>query len=147
MVDDEITNRIAELSPAARELFWEVLRWGANTEYTVSPEEVLSGELLERLKALPLEDRRGIMRLWGAIGHRGREEGLRLQAEAIRHEGFIKLIERAQELDQRAGRPVNENMTLEEAIPKLEAAGELDALQREYLRSVKGEIIWVPREE
>jgi hypothetical protein len=36
---------------------------------------------------------------------------------------------------------------LRRAIPKLEGAGKLDVLEREYLESVKGEIVWVPREE
>jgi hypothetical protein len=31
------------------------------------------------------------------------------------------------------------------AVPKLEAAGELDTLGREYLNSVKDEIIWGPK--
>jgi hypothetical protein len=29
---DEITSRIAQLSPAAQELFWEVEEWGEGTE-------------------------------------------------------------------------------------------------------------------
>jgi hypothetical protein len=146
-MDEDIAKRISRLSPAARDLFLEVMRWGGDTEFAVSPEEVLSGDLLERLKALPLEDRRGIVSLWGDIGRWELEEGTRLQAEAIRFEGFAKLIGRAQELDRQAGRPVNEDMTLEEAIPKLEAAGKLDTLEREYLEAVKGEVVWVPRKE
>ena len=59
----------------------------------------------------------------------------------------MKLIERAQELDRRAGRPVNEAMTLKEAVPKLEAVGELGLLEREYLKSVKDELVWVPVDE
>jgi hypothetical protein len=59
----------------------------------------------------------------------------------------MKLIARAKELDRRAGRPVNEAMTLEEAVPKLEAAGELGLLEREYLKSVRGELVWVPVDE
>jgi hypothetical protein len=50
----------------------------------------------------------------------------------------------AQELNRRAGRHVNENMTLEEVVPKLEEAGELGTLDREYLNSVKDELVWVP---
>ena len=67
--------------------------------------------------------------------------------EAVQAEGFIKLIERAQELDRRAGRPADEAMTLKEAVPKLEAVGELGLLEREYLKSVKDELVWVPVDE
>jgi hypothetical protein len=146
-MDDEIKARIARLSPEARELFWEVMRRGEEFGFLAPPLEVLDNELLSRIKGLPVDERREFFGVFGFVARQGREEAIRLQAEAIRFEGFAKLIERAQELDRQAGRRVNEDMTLEEAIPKLEAAGKLDALEREYLESVKGEVVWVPREE
>jgi hypothetical protein len=146
-MDDEIEARIARLSPAARELFWEVMRRGEEFGFRAPPLEVLDNELLSRIKGLPVDERREFFRVFGSVARQGREEAIRLQADAIRFEGFAKLIERAQELDRQAGRPINEDMTLKEAIPKLEAAGKLDALEREYLESVKDEIVWVPREE
>jgi len=42
--------------------------------------------------------------------------------EAVRAEGFIKLIKRAQELERRAGRPIKQDMTLGEALARLEEA-------------------------
>jgi hypothetical protein len=35
-------------------------------------------------------------------------------------------------------------MILEDVVPKLEEAGELGTLDREYLNSVKDELVWVP---
>ena len=146
-MDDEIEARIARLSPEARELFWEVMRRGEEFGFLAPPLEVLDNELLSRIKGLPVDERREFFGVFGSVARQGREEAIRLQAEAIRFEGFAKLIEQAQELDRQAGRRFNEVMSLEEAIPKLEAAGKLDALEREYLESVKGEVVWVPREE
>jgi hypothetical protein len=143
-MDDEIRARIEGLSPEARELFWEVERRGEQFEFRAPPLELLDDELLSRIKNLSVGDQRAFFGLVGAIADHAHDEALRLEADAVRAEGFIKLIERAQELDRQAGRPVNEHMTLEEAIPKLEAAGELDVLEREYVESVKDEIIWVP---
>ena len=36
---------------------------------------------------------------------------------------------------------------VKEAVPKLEAVGELGLLEREYLKSVKDELVWVPVDE
>jgi hypothetical protein len=146
-MDDEIEARIERLSVEAQELYWEVMRRGEEFEFYAPPLEVLDDELLTRIKALPIDDRREFFGVFSASARKGREEGVRLEAEAIKFEGFAKLIERAQGLDREAGRPVNEDMTLEEAIPKLEAAGKLDTLEQEYVKSVWGEIVWVPREE
>jgi len=145
-VDEEIVGRIERLSPEARALFWEVQRRGEETEFRVPPDESVTN-LHQRMANLPPQDLAEFIGLFRAIARRAREEGLRLEAEGVRHEGFMEIIERAQELDRRAGRPVNETMTLGEAIPKLEAAGELDLLEREYLKSAKDELIWVPVDE
>ncbi len=145
-MSEDIADRIERLSPEARALFWEVRQRGEEFEFYAPAIEVLDDELLSRIKELPVGDQREFFGLFGAIARRDYEEAARLQAEAVRAEGFIKLIERAQDLDRRAGRPIKENMSLGEAIPKLEAAGELDILEREYLNSVKNEIIWVPKD-
>jgi hypothetical protein len=146
-MDEEIKARIERLSPEGRELFWEVMRRGEALKFSAPAMEVLDDELLARIKDMSVEDQREFFGVFGVLADRDLEEGMRLRAEAIRFEGFAKLIERAQELDRQAGRPVNEDMTLKEAIPKLETAGKLDALEREYVESVKNEIVWVPREE
>jgi hypothetical protein len=146
-MDNEVEARIERLSAEARELFWEVMRRGEEFGFGAPLLEVFDDELLSRIKGLPIDGQREFFGVFGAMARRDQAEAERLQAEAIRFEGFAKLIERAQELDRQAGRPVNEDMTLEEAIPKLETAGKLDTLEREYVESVKDEIIWVPREE
>jgi hypothetical protein len=145
-MDDEIADRIEKLSPEARALFWEVERRGEEAEFKVPADELVAN-LHQRMASLPPQDRSEFVDVFHAIARQAEEEGLRLQAEGVKHEGFAKLIERAQELDRHAGRPVNEAMTLEEAVPKLEEAGELGLLEREYLKSVWGELVWVPVDE
>jgi hypothetical protein len=132
-MDDEIADRIEGLSPEARALFWEVQRRGEETEFRVPAHELVTN-LNRRMLDLSPYDQVEFLELFGAIGRRELEEGFRLEAKGIKQEGCAKLIKRAQELDRYAGRPVNEAMTLEEAVPKLEAAGELGLLEREYLR-------------
>jgi len=145
-MDDEIAGRIERLSPDARALFWEIERRGEEVEFKVPPDELVLN-LRQRIADLPVQDQPELVDIFGVIARQDHEEGLRLKAEGVRHEGFMEIIGREQELDKRAGRAVNEAMTLKEAVPKLEAAGELDLLEREYLESVKDEIVWVPADE
>ena len=139
-MDDEIAGRIERLSPEARALFWEVERRGEEAEFKVPMDELVV-DLHERMEDLPPQDQQEFVDLFLAIGRQAHEEGLRRGAEGVKHGGFMEIIERARELDRRAGRPVNEAMTLKEAVPKLEAAGELDLLEREYLKSVWHDVV------
>lgn len=145
-MDEEIRGRIERLSPEARALFWEIELRGEESDFGVPPDELVIN-LNQRMLGLSPTDQAEFVELFRAIERKAHQEGLRLEAEGIKHEGFVKLIERAQELDRRAGRPVNKDMTLGEAIPKLEAAGELSALEREYVEAVKDELVWVPVKE
>ena len=145
-MDKEIRERIERLSPEARALFWEVEQQGEEAEFEVPADELVD-KLHQRMLELPPEDQVEFVELFRAIGRKAHEEGLRLVVEGIKHKGFAKLISRAQELDRVAGRPVKEGMTLKEAIPKLEAAGELSTLEREYLEAAKQELVWVPVDE
>jgi hypothetical protein len=145
-VNEDIFRRLSRLSPEAQELFWEVMRQGEEADFTVPPDELVV-DLHQRMTSLPRSDQPEFVALFRDMAHEHHEEGLRLEAEALQFEGFAKLIERAQDLDRRAGRPVNEHMTLAEAIPKLEAAGELSVLEREYVEAAKDEVVWVPVEE
>jgi len=146
MNDDEIARRVDRLSPEAQELFWECARWGEETEFKVPADELVAN-LHQRTSELQPQDRAEFATLWYRIAHQNLEEGLRLKRKAVMAEGFIKLIERAKELDRRAGRPVNESTTTGEAIARLEEAGELGTLERKYWDSVKDDIFWVPRED
>jgi hypothetical protein len=74
---------------------------GEEAEFAISAEEILVSDEMKRLSELSVEDRAEIVGLWDAIVRRANEEGARLQA--VRHEYFSELIERAQELDRRAG--------------------------------------------
>jgi hypothetical protein len=121
MMDDEIAGRIERLSPEARALFWEVVRRGEETEFRVPPDELVVN-LHQRMAGLPLQDRVEFIDVFGAIMRQAREEGLQKKAEAAQAEGFIKLIKRAQALDRQAGRPIKEDMTLGEALARLEEA-------------------------
>jgi hypothetical protein len=67
-------------------------------------------------------DRVEFIDVFGAIMRKAREEGLQQKAEAAQAEGFTKLIKRAQALDRQAGRPIKEDMTLGEALARLEEA-------------------------
>ena len=145
-MDKEIRERMERLSPEARALFWEVEQQGEEAEFEVPADELVD-KLHQRMLELPPEDQVEFVELFRAIGRKAHQEGLRLEVEGIKHEGFAKLISRAQELDRVAGRPVKEGMTLKEAIPKLEAAGELSTLEREYLEAAKHELVWVPVDE
>jgi hypothetical protein len=144
---DEIMARIERLAPEARALFGEIWWLGEETEGTVPPEEVLAGDVEQRLAELPIEAREEVFDLFGAIGRHEFEEVCRLQAEGDKSMRIAALIQQAQDLDRNAGRPVNQSMTLGEAIPKLEAAGKMDPLERKYLDSVKDELVWVPVSE
>jgi hypothetical protein len=121
MMDDEIAGRIERLSPEARALFWEVVRGGEETEFRVPPDELVVN-LHQRMVGLPLQDRVEFVDLFRAIKRQAHEEGLQLEAEAVQAEGFMKLIKRAQELERRAGRSIKQDMTLGEALARLEEA-------------------------
>jgi len=143
-MDNEIAGRIERLSPEARALFWEIERRGEETEFKVPVDELVVN-LHQRMLDLP--DREEFVDLYRAISRKEHEEGLRGEAEGLRHEGFMELIARAKELDRQAGRPVKEDMTTGEAIGRLEEAGELSLLEREYFEAGKHELVWVPVDE
>ncbi|HKH39972.1 MAG TPA: hypothetical protein VKA82_22700, partial [Rubrobacter sp.] len=102
-------------------LFWEVVRRGEETEFSVPPDELVVN-LHQRMVGLPLQDRVEFVDLFRAIKRQAYEEGMQLEAEAVQAEGFIKLIKRAQELERRAGRSIKQDMTLGEALARLEEA-------------------------
>jgi hypothetical protein len=52
---DEIADRIERLSPKARALFWEVERWGEETECKVPAAELVVN-LHQRIADLPPSD-------------------------------------------------------------------------------------------
>jgi hypothetical protein len=122
MMDDEIADRIESLSPEARALFWEVQRRVEETNFKIPPDELVVN-LHQRMVGLTPQDQQEFVDLFRAIVRDAHEERNRLEAEALQAERFVKRIERAQELDRQAGRPVREDMTLGEVLERLEEAG------------------------
>jgi hypothetical protein len=120
---DEIKARIEDLPPEARALFSEIWRGMEEFDFMVPPDELVLN-LRERVSELSAEDRAEYMDLWRVIARRARAEADRNREEAEQADLFIRLIRRAQELDRRAGRPVNECMTIGEALARLKEAGE-----------------------
>jgi hypothetical protein len=145
----EVEERVGQMSPVLRGLVEEMLRRGEQLDYRAPLDEVLDRDLEAQLRLVLSEPalRREWEEFWQAYIEAADEDAAAAEADVVRAEGFIKLIERAKELDQRDGRPVNEHMTLEEAVSKLEAAGELNALEREYLISVMDELVLVENPE
>jgi hypothetical protein len=145
-MDEDVASRIERLSPEARELFWEVWeveRRGAEADFKIPALELVP-DLVARISSLPVGDQAEFFAVFRAIAERSRAERVRFEAGEVEAEGYIKLIERAQELDRLAGRPAKQDMTTGEAVTRLEEAGELDALELGYLRSAMNDLIWVP---
>ena len=91
---DKIAGRIERLSPEARALFWEVVRGGEETEFSIPPDELVV-DLHQRMAGLLLQDRVEFVDLFRAIKRQAHTEDLQLEVEAVQAERFIKLIERA----------------------------------------------------
>lgn len=115
-------RRAARLSPAGRELLAEIER---ALEGPTPPDPA---SFIERIGALPPNDRAEIV---SVVGGMGREFGARAAAnqEQVAMMGeAAEIIREAQERDRAAGLPVDENMTLGEAIEKLRGASGTDEL-------------------
>ena len=60
--------------------------------------------------------------MFRAVARAADKERKRHAAELLEIETFANIIERAQGLDRQAGRPIKQDMTLEEALARLEEA-------------------------
>jgi hypothetical protein len=120
-MDDEIAGRVERLSPEARALFWEAQRRGEETEFRVPPDELVVN-LHQRMAELAPRDRVEVVDVFRAVARAADKERKRLAAELLEIETFANIIERAQELDRQAGRPIKQDMTLGEALARLEEA-------------------------
>jgi hypothetical protein len=120
-MDDEIAGRVERLSPEARALFWEAQRRGEETEFRVPPDELVVN-LHQRMAELAPRDRVEFVDVFRAVARAADKERKRLAAELLEIETFANIIERAQELDRQAGRPIKQDMTLGEALARLEEA-------------------------
>ena len=125
MSNDKIEYLIRRLSPRAREVYdqIETLVERASREGT-SPEEV--GAQVGALSAgLTLSERTDLMKILEAqmadVEHQGKEA--RRRVEKARR--AAALIQRAQDLDRAEGKPVNDAMTVKQAVERLREAGKL----------------------
>ncbi len=114
-MDNDMTARRAErLTPAGREVLAEIrAAMEADDRDAIPP-------LVERVGGLPPSDRGEILRLV-ALAERGfAAERARLEKKAEAAKGARRVLEAAAEKLRAEGRPVDPNMTVEEAYGVLE---------------------------
>jgi hypothetical protein len=123
--NDVIEARLRRLSPRAREVHDEIekLYERASREGT-SPEEVAL-QVRALSDGLTLSERTDLMKILEAqmayVEHQG-EQARRKEEQARR---AAALIQRAQDLDREEGKPVNDAMTVKQAVERLREAGKL----------------------
>jgi hypothetical protein len=123
--NEVIEDLLRRLSPRAREVYDEIekLYERASREGT-SPKEVALqvGALSD---GLTLSERTDLMKILEAqmadVEHQGEEA--RRRVEKARR--AAALIQRAQDLDRAEGKPVNDAMTVKQAVERLREAGKL----------------------
>ena len=125
MNNDEIEVLLRRLSPRAREVYdqIETLVERPSREGT-SPEEVgkQAAALLDGFTLSDRTDLLGILEVRMAyVEHQGEEA--RRKVEKARR--AAALIQRAQDLDREEGKPVNDAMTVKQAVERLREAGKL----------------------
>jgi hypothetical protein len=123
--NDEIEALLRRLSPRAREVYDEIetLVERPSREGT-SPQEV-AAQVRALLDGLILSERTHVLKIFEAqmadVEQQGEEA--RRREEQMRRAGA--LMQRAQDLDREEGKPVNDAMTLKEAVERLREAGKL----------------------
>jgi hypothetical protein len=135
---------LRRLSPRAREVYDEIekLYERASREGT-SPEEVAL-QVRALSDGLTLSERTDLMKILEAqmadVEHQG-EQARRKEEQARR---AAALMQRAQELDHEEGKPVNNAMTLREAVERLRTAGKLSEEEERFIERVKDKVVEVP---
>jgi hypothetical protein len=123
--NDVIEALLRRLSPRAREIYdqIEMLVERPSREGT-SPEEV-GEQAAALLDGLTLSERTDLMKILEAqmadVEHQGEEA--RRREEQMRR--AAALMQRAQDLDRAEGKPVNDAMTVKQAVERLREAGKL----------------------
>jgi hypothetical protein len=147
MNNDEIEVLLRRLSPRAREVYdqIETLVERPSREGT-SPEEV-GEQAAALLDGLTLSDRTDLMKILEAqmtdVEHQG--EKARRREEQMRQ--AAALMQRAQDLDRKEGKPVNNAMTLREAVERLRTAGKLSEEEERFFERVKDTVVEIPATE
>jgi hypothetical protein len=142
--NDMIEVLLRRLSPRAREVYDEIekLDERASREGT-SPEEV-GAQAAALLDGLTLSDRTDLLRILDAqiAEDEHQEEEARRRVEQARR--AAALIQRAQDLDRAEGKPLNNAMTLNEAVERLRAAHKLSEEEERFIEQVKDRVVEVP---
>jgi hypothetical protein len=142
--NDVIEALLRRLSPRAREVYdqIETLVERPSREGT-SPEEVgeQAAALLDGLTVSERTDLMKILEAQMAYVERQGEEARRRE-EQMRQ--AAALMQRARELDREEGKPVNDAMTLKEAVERLRTAGKLSEEEERFIERVKDRVVEVP---
>jgi hypothetical protein len=135
--NDVIEGLLRRLSPRAREVYDEIekLYERASREGT-SPEEVAL-QVRALSDGLTLSERTDLMKILEAqmadVEHQG-EEARRMVEKARR---AAALIQRTQDVDREEGKPVNDAMTVKQAVERLREAGKLSEDDERFIERVK----------
>ena len=125
MSNDVIEARLRRLSPRAREVYDEIekLYERASREGT-SPKEVALqvGALSD---GLTLSERTDLMKILEAQMADAEHQGQEARRRVEKARRAAALIKRAQDLDRAEGKPVNDAMTVKQAVERLREAGKL----------------------
>jgi hypothetical protein len=123
--NDKIEALIRRLSPRAREVYDEIetLYERASREGT-SPKEVALqvGALSD---GLTLSERTDLMKILEAQMADAEHQGEEARRRVEKARRAAALIQRAQDLDREEGEPVNDAMTVKQAVERLREAGKL----------------------
>jgi hypothetical protein len=145
--NDEIEDLLRRLSPRAREVYdqIETLVERPSREGT-SPEEV-AAQVRALRDGLTPSEHTDLLKILEAqmaeVEHQGEEA--RRKVEKARR--AAALIQRAQDLDRAEGKPVNDAMTVKQAVERLREAGKLSEEDVRFFERVKDRIVEVPATE
>ena len=125
MSNEVIEDLLRRLSPRAREVYDEIekLYERASREGT-SPKEVALqvGALSD---GLTLSERTDLMKILEAQMADAEHQGQEARRRVEKARRAAALIKRAQDLDRAEGKPVNDAMTVKQAVERLREAGKL----------------------
>jgi hypothetical protein len=145
--NDEIEALLRRLSPRAREVCDEIekLYERASREGTSPKEVALQVGALSA--GLPLSERTDLMKILEAQMADVERQGEKARRREEQMRRAAALIQRAQELDRAEGKPVNDAMTLREAVERLRTAGKLSEEEERFFERVKDSVVEVPATE
>jgi hypothetical protein len=123
--NDKIEDLIRRLSPRAREVYDEIekLYERASREGTSPKEVALQVSALSA--GLTLSERTDLMKILEAQMADVERQGKEARRKVEKARRAAALIQRAQDLDRAEGKPVNDAMTVKQAVERLREAGKL----------------------